>query len=346
MKLGRPSKPSNKTGTFKQGKSRSQANIAGYEKRLARKEKLTLTTDLYEHIPEKSRRSKIALDLGRDEEFGFTNEIDDRGQEELRARLIGENEDDEKMESDDDEEIDSDAAFEETDEERFADFFSHEDDALQDFVSKLDVTSKKRKAAEDPNEVSASTDTRAPKRRLVQERTEAGAENEFRARSSGIFYLSSSLTFIILTPGRTSGLKLNIDDLLAPLASQSSALQSLKASAKILASTSSKAKTLSAPLPQRTQERLDRQAAYEQTKEEVDKWSETMKHIREVSLLYFFIRTGFLRVVFSKFQAEHLSFPLQSQSASRVSNLELTAKFKASLRPFPSLLICSSSTYK
>jgi U3 small nucleolar RNA-associated protein 14 len=86
---------------------------------------------------------------------------------------------------------------------------------------------------------------------LVKERTEAGAENKFRARSSGIFYLSSSLT-IILTPGRTSGLKLNIDDLLAPLASQSSARQSLKTSAKILASSSSKAKTLSAPLPQRT----------------------------------------------------------------------------------------------
>ena len=154
MKLGWPSKPSNKTGSFKQGKSRSQANIAGYEKRLARKEKLTPTTDLYEHIPEKSRRSKIALDLGRDDEFGLTNEIDDdRGREDLRARLIGENEDDEEIESDDDEEIDSDAAFEETDEERFADFFSHEDDSLQDFVSKLDVTFKKRKAAEDPNEV-------------------------------------------------------------------------------------------------------------------------------------------------------------------------------------------------
>jgi U3 small nucleolar RNA-associated protein 14 len=83
----------------------------------------------------------------------------------------------------------------------------------------------------------------------------------------------------------TSGLKLNIDDLLAPLASQSLALQSLKTSAKVLASSSSKAKTLSAPLPQRTQERLDREAAYEQTKEEVDKWSETMKHIREVRLL-------------------------------------------------------------
>jgi U3 small nucleolar RNA-associated protein 14 len=89
-----------------------------------------------------------------------------------------------------------------------------------------------------------------------------------------------------------SGSKLNLDDLLSPLASQSSALQSLKTSAEVLASSSSKAKILSAPLPQRTQERLDRQAAYEQTKEEVDKWSETMRHIRTVSLLYFLIRSG------------------------------------------------------
>lgn len=79
-----------------------------------------------------------------------------------------------------------------------------------------------------------------------------------------------------------TGSKLSLDDLLAPLASQSQALLSLKNSTKALNSTSSKAKTLSAPLPQRTQERLDREAAYEQTKEEVDKWSGTMKRIREV----------------------------------------------------------------
>ena len=80
----------------------------------------------------------------------------------------------------------------------------------------------------------------------------------------------------------TGATKLNLDDLLAPLASSASAdLQSLKKSAKILTSTSSKSKTLSAPLPTRTQERLDREAAYEQTKDEVDKWNATMKRIKE-----------------------------------------------------------------
>jgi U3 small nucleolar RNA-associated protein 14 len=105
--------------------------------------------------------------------------------------------------------------------------------------------------------------------------------------------------------------KLNIEDLLAPLASQSSNLLSLKKSAKVLTSTSGP-KTLSAPLPQRTQERVDREAAYEQTKEEVDKWSGTMKRIKE---------------------AEHLSFPLQAQAAGKVSNLELAAKFKVCVCP-------------
>jgi len=78
------------------------------------------------------------------------------------------------------------------------------------------------------------------------------------------------------------GSKLHLDDLLAPLASQSSNLLSLKKNTKVLSLVSTKAKTLSAPLPLQAQERLDREAAYEQTKGEVDKWSATMKRIREV----------------------------------------------------------------
>ncbi|KAF8195123.1 Utp14-domain-containing protein [Pholiota molesta] len=419
-----------KAGFGGKGKSRSEANVAGYEKRQARKAKAgPALTDLYEHVQQnKGRRSKITLDLDRDEamEFGVgLDGVDENAREQLRARLIGELSDDEEIASGDDEEIDSDAAFEESDEERFAGFFSakkskgksskkrptkpsvqiadvnldededmesseekaeendsseeeeeeegdddeffdvldvldgrgdigtgsdaegaaksksaqastsqvdaapptyeemeqeedenseedseEEDDdepqdqdmtfdpsddeeapealdQLNDFVSSLDVTAKKRKAPEEDG-AATSADARARKRRFLKERTEAGDENEFRARSSGS--------------------KLNLDDLLAPLASQSSTLQSLKKSTKVLeASSSSKAKTLSAPLAQRTQERLDRQAAYEQTKEEVDKWTDTMKRIRE---------------------AEHLSFPLQAQSKGRVSNLELNAKFK------------------
>jgi U3 small nucleolar RNA-associated protein 14 len=76
--------------------------------------------------------------------------------------------------------------------------------------------------------------------------------------------------------------KLALEDLLAPLASQpSSNLLALKKSTKALGTT--KAGALPAPLPVRTQERLDRAAAYERTREEVEKWAPTMRRIKEVS---------------------------------------------------------------
>ncbi|TRM67447.1 Utp14 protein-domain-containing protein [Schizophyllum amplum] len=159
---------------------------------------------------------------------------------------------------------------------------------LQNFVSTLDTsTGVKRKPTLDDD---SALPSRPAKRRILPERTEAGPENEFRAA--------------------TSGSKIGLEDLLAPLANESSsALESLKQAAKVLRpSTSSskrKAQTLAAPLAQRAQERLDREAAYEQTKEEVDKWTDTMKRIRE---------------------AEHLSFPLQRPT--RDGEAGLVAKFK------------------
>ncbi|KAK0205350.1 Utp14-domain-containing protein [Desarmillaria ectypa] len=380
--------------------SKAKFNAAGYAKRQARKEKETAPSeDVYEYAPDAVRRSKVKLDLDRDEDFGGIPDVDDE-REQLRARLIGENEDDEMIDSEDDEDIDSDAAFEESDEDRFAGFFSRkkkgkakikmkpavqfadvdldededadegkdgsdvdeegeddefidvldildgrgepdngtdeaqpssskkatpptpsrvrenveggdkdeeeeeeesgeedlfsspdEDEAapealenLQNFISTLDTSSKKRKTSADDLPVDAPP----RKRRILKERTEAGEENEFRTHGAGS--------------------TLNLDDLLAPLASQPETLLSLKKSTKVLnPSSSSKIRTLSAPLPQRAQERLDREAAYEKTKEEVGKWSATMKRIQE---------------------AEHLSFPLQAKPDGRVSALELAAKFQ------------------
>ncbi|TEB18561.1 Utp14-domain-containing protein [Coprinellus micaceus] len=396
---GQGKKPS--TQGFKKSLLKSKANAqAGFAKRQSKKDKREREDiqDVYEYVQEKTRRGKVRMDLDKDEamEFGNLNEIDDSQREALRARLIGENDDDEKIDSEDDEELDSDAAFEESDEERFAEFFpkrkkvsngkergvrfsdvdldededepsaskskeeggeeldseeegeddefidlldvldgkvkkpstrcskpssfenddSHDQgseesegemsedgessgeedeeedsddgeenemhiaasdeegqgedalDDLQNFVSNLDTTApQKRKATDDTDET-----PRERKRRVIREKTETGAEDEFRIDSSGS--------------------KLNLDDLLAPLATQSSSLQTLKKATKILGS--SKTKALSAPLPQRAQERLDREAAYEQTKEE----------------------------------AEHLSFPLQAEKPGRVSNMELAAKFK------------------
>ena len=67
--------------------------------------------------------------------------------------------------------------------------------------------------------------------------TEAGAEMNLVHDLQVFFLLRHHPSF---TP--ISGLKLNLEDLLSPLALQSSALQSLKTLAKVLASSSSKAK--------------------------------------------------------------------------------------------------------
>ena len=114
----------------RQTQSFKKANALGYAKRQSRKAKSrTSVDDVYEYVHEKSRRSNVRLELDKDEskEYGIGNdgEIEDGvDKEALRARLIGEREDDEGVASNDDEEIDSDGAFEESDEERFAEFFS------------------------------------------------------------------------------------------------------------------------------------------------------------------------------------------------------------------------------
>ena len=153
-------------------------------------------------------------------------------------------------------------------------------DALQNlgqFISNLD-SSTKRKTSEDDGTIVAEDNVPRKKRKLLKEQNEAGAENEFAA--SGELELVYVVFCCVLILGPIGQTKLNFEDLLAPLAGHSDNMDSLKKSAKVL--TSSKKKALSAPLPQRTQDRLEREAAYEQTKREVDKWQSTMKHIKEV----------------------------------------------------------------
>jgi U3 small nucleolar RNA-associated protein 14 len=106
-----------------------KANAAGYAKRLARRPKTGLLADVYEHQQQKVRRDKVKLAFDRDElaELGLAGagSDDDGDRDALRARLIGENADDEMIDSDDDEEIDSDAAFDASDDEQFAGFSFH-----------------------------------------------------------------------------------------------------------------------------------------------------------------------------------------------------------------------------
>jgi U3 small nucleolar RNA-associated protein 14 len=148
-------------------------------------------------------------------------------------------------------------------------------EGLERLVSSLG-TSRKRKGDGD-----LTNDPLPRKRRLVEEKTAVGVEGEFTAVTSG-----TPRTYI---PGHHSqkflGQQLRLDDLIAPLSSQSSAVLSLKKSVKILDASRTRGIPLSAPLPQRTQDRLDREAAYEQTKTEVDKWKETMQQIKEVVLI-------------------------------------------------------------
>ncbi|KAI0673820.1 Utp14 protein-domain-containing protein [Trametes maxima] len=220
-------------------------------------------------------------------------EVEGAGTSFIQAENISGDEEDDTMgdegEVSEDEENDDDDEEMDSTSEGAAD--EQDDSALQElesFVTGLDA-GQKRKAPDEEDDKNGGNAQRARKRRLLPEFTEAGAENEFAVPSG-------------------EG-KLDFDDLLAPLEGRSSNLLSLKKSAKVLSSTSGKIKTLSAPLPQRTAEKLDREAAYEQTKEEVDKWKATMQRIKE---------------------AEHLSFPLQAEPKSRTSNLELAAKFKPS----------------
>ncbi|KAJ3861098.1 Utp14-domain-containing protein [Lentinula novae-zelandiae] len=420
------SRPTFKNQSFSKRKSSAATAVSGYAKRHERKAAKSAGRfeDVYEYAPEKVRRSKIALDFDRDEEMGAgplgNGGEDDMEDLRMKARLIGENEEDEKIDSEDDEELDSDAAFDDDDDERFAGFFTkkvlkkkaskqvsvtfadvdlneeedaepkeserdngdtdnedgeesgeddefinvldildgrgeplndedndtplasfqensvsaqggdeemedsaNEDDEeddkelddedeaeeddrisislseaedeadgalddLQTFISSLDPTSsgsRKRKAdGEEPEH--------SRKRRVIKERTEAGVESEFRTQSAGL-----SLNDLLLPLGQSS------------LEKSVKVLQSQSGGNATSAGKKKKPQTLSVPLPQRTQERLDREAAYEQTKEEVDKWSATMKRISE---------------------ADHLSFPLQAQPQGKVSNLELAAKFKPS----------------
>jgi len=144
-------------------------------------------------------------------------------------------------------------------------------DGLGKFISSLE-TSRKRKGDNDLTNGSLPR-----KRRLTEEKTAVGVEGEFTAVTSGTSHSHVSDTLTSMSLGQ----QLRLDDLLAPLSSRSSAALFLKDSIKVLDSRTRGA-PLPAPLPQRAQDRLDREAAYEQTKTEVDKWNETMRQIKEV----------------------------------------------------------------
>lgn len=85
--------------------------------------------------------------------------------------------------------------------------------------------------------------------------------------------------------------KVNLDDLLASFASSKNprlaalrkTLKPLVASSTSTAPSTSHLKApgpLAAPLPGRLQDKIEREAAYEKTKEETDKWNETVRRMK------------------------------------------------------------------
>jgi U3 small nucleolar RNA-associated protein 14 len=100
-----------------------KGNAAGYLKRHARKSLPSKNvSDVYEFEPENNRRSKISLDVGADEARNLAQDGSDEDEEDgrLKARLVGEQGDNDRIDSEDDEDVDSDAAFDESDDEKYA----------------------------------------------------------------------------------------------------------------------------------------------------------------------------------------------------------------------------------
>lgn len=161
--------------------------------------------------------------------------------------------------ADDDEDDEEDFGSEGDSEESSED--EEDDGRIVRFIDELDT--RKRKAIEEQRE-------RRKKRALAQ-RTEVYNEGEFNlpARSS-----------------RTADVKhtLDIKDLMGSMGGEDAAFSELRQSLLQLDGKGKKAmkSALSAPVPKRVQDRLDRQAAYQAASKEVSEWNDIVMHNREV----------------------------------------------------------------
>ncbi|KAI5481860.1 U3 small nucleolar RNA-associated protein 14 [Pseudohyphozyma bogoriensis] len=166
----------------------------------------------------------------------------------------GSDDDDDDAEEDSDEDL-----MDEDDEDNFGAL-----DKLGSFVDGLE--SKKRKAGGEVEQ-----EGKKKKRVVLKEKTEAYPEGEFVA---------------VTAPEGVQSDKLNLDDLLSSFSdSKNPRLANLRKTLKPLAApssttTTSKTGPLAAPLPGRLQDKIEREAAYEKTKEETDKWNETVRRMK------------------------------------------------------------------
>ncbi|KAG9301666.1 hypothetical protein G9A89_016737 [Geosiphon pyriformis] len=168
---------------------------------------------------------------------------------------------------------------------------------LTSFIYSLD---KKRKRNQ-KEEKTQKEDVVATKKRkrFIEERTEAYSESEFHIIRKDA-----------LTSGFKKGIKekIEIGDLLNSIKNETG-FSSLKQKVAQMegGSKGNSKEPVAPPLPQRIQDKLNREAAYEETKKEITKWEPIVKKIQQV---------------------EHLSFPLDSPDSYKPSNYALASTFK------------------
>ncbi|KAJ9099810.1 hypothetical protein QFC21_003809 [Naganishia friedmannii] len=257
------------------------------------KQKTTRTSD---DADAKSFKPNLSAFEGDDDAESFSDEdeglLDDEDEQEFTGFGAMPDADDETDGDDDDEDEadeDEDMILPEPSLPSDAEFDSEDDEAnnkvdLRDLVNSLN-SGKKRKVAfddvENKNAADANDDTAGKKKRRVLPSMQGPGGRE----EGGDFGLNPTS-------------KLTLTSLLASDPSfKSSATALLKAD---MASKDSKSGptsilkqgTLSAPLPTVVTERLAREAAYEQTKAEGDKWGGVMKRIKEAEYLKFPLQVG------------------------------------------------------
>ncbi|WFD07407.1 hypothetical protein MVES1_002771 [Malassezia vespertilionis] len=217
----------------------------------------------------------------------------------------------------DDEEIDSDEAFGDSDDERMyaghsarrkeepSDFEDDEGDDLVALSTLLDGAADE--VQDEQEDVSDGEDLAE----LVAQRTKRNAE-DLPVKPAKMQRMERTELVPESADALHAGGQLALEDLMAngTLSSQVRALAETRRSELQPVASRKGGGTLHAPLPGVVQERMDRQAAYALTKEEVQGWAPTVKRLRE---------------------AEHLSFPLQKPAQLPApSTAGLTASFAPS----------------
>ncbi|KAF9358269.1 hypothetical protein BGX26_002137 [Mortierella sp. AD094] len=209
--------------------------------------------------------------------------------------------DDEDEEDDDDEEEDGEDDDEEDEDEKDDEMEEDEENnssSLTSFIDSLETKTSKRKQVDSQDSSSKKA------RKALRERTEAYDESEYNLQA----HRSAAAHSI---NGNNNKKKLDIFDLVGTVQDEAG-FSSLKKNIQALESGTKKGKTvetLGAPLPKIVQDRLNRQAAYDETKKEVTKW---------------------LPIVQKNRQAEHLAFPMNAPPVDAPSSSTLASKFDAS----------------